>query len=114
MNRRVRFGVFLAAGAVVALALAFFVSPQASSKPDGLTKVAAEKGIDRGARDHRFAAGPTAHYGIHGVKDRSLSKGLAGVLGVTVVFALAGGLFFVVHRAGGGSSGEGSTDATRD
>lgn len=114
MNRRVRFGVFLAVGLVVALALAFFVSPQASSKPDGLVKVATEKGIDTRTRDHAFAAGPTSHYSVHGVKDRGLSTGLAGVLGVTVVFALAGGLFFVVRRAGGGSAGEGSTDAVRD
>ena len=91
MRRSVRFGVFIAAGLVVALALAFFVSPQASSKPDGLDKVAIDKSI---ATD----ATPTANYAVSGVDDHRLSTGLAGVIGVTVTFALAGGLFFVVRR----------------
>lgn len=113
MNGRVRFAMFLAAGLVVALVLAFFVSPQASSNPDGLEKVATEKGIDTKARDHTFASSPTADYGVKGVDDEGLSTGLAGVLGVTVVFVLAGGLFFVVRRAGGRSSSEGSTEHLR-
>ena len=39
---------------------------------------------------------PTAGYAVEGVDDDRLSTGLAGVIGVTVTFAIAGGLFLVV------------------
>lgn len=108
-----RFSVFLAMGLIVALALAFFVSPQASSKPDGLERVAIEKGIDAAARRHALADGPTADYAVRGVHDEGLSTGLAGVLGVLVVLTLAGSLFFVLRRVGRRSSDEGSTERIR-
>ncbi len=38
--------LFVVGGLLVALALAFFVSPYASSSPDGLNKVAEDKGFD--------------------------------------------------------------------
>jgi len=82
----------------VALLLAFFVSPFASSSPDGLEKVAADKAIDRDERDHALASGPLADYSVRGVNDARLSTGLAGVVGVAVTFAVGGGLFLVVRR----------------
>jgi streptogramin lyase len=45
-----RIAVLLAVGLVVAFGLAFFASPYASSKPDGLNKVAAEHGFDTGVK----------------------------------------------------------------
>ena len=39
-------------GLIVALGLAFFVSPLASSSPDGLEKVATDEGFIDTARDH--------------------------------------------------------------
>ena len=101
-----RFGIFIGAGLVIAVALAVFVSPQASSKPDGLEKVAAQKQIDGRARDNSLAGGPTAGYAVKGVDDEAVSTGLAGLIGVTVVFVAAGALFLVLRRAGGrGASG---------
>jgi hypothetical protein len=98
MSTRVRFGLFIAAGLIVALALAFFVSPEASSKPDGLNKVAMDKGLTAQERPHALDGVPTAGYGVQGVDDHRLSTGLAGAIGVTVTFVLAGGLFLVVKR----------------
>ena len=113
MRRPVRFGLFLAGGLLVALALAFFVSPEASSQPDGLDKVAIDEGFAESETDHALADAPTAGYGVEGVDDERLSTGLAGILGVTVTFALAGGLFLLVRRAGGGSSSSSSGGGAR-
>ena len=66
----------------VALLLAFFVSPEASSSPDGLEKVATDKGFIDTGTDHALADLPTADYGVEGVDNERLSTGLAGIIGV--------------------------------
>ncbi len=103
LSRRARFGfgAFIAAGLIVALVLAFFVSPSASGDPDGLDKVAIDKGFADTETDHAFGDAPTAGYGVRGVDDDRLSTGLAGVIGVAVTFAVAGGVMLVVRRARG-------------
>jgi hypothetical protein len=108
VKARVRFAVFLTGGLLVALGLAFFLSPEASSSPDGLNKVAIDEGFADTETDHALADAPTAGYGVDGVEDERLSTGLAGVIGVTVTFALAGGLFLLVRRGSRGSSTGGS------
>lgn len=89
-------------GAVAAVAviagLAFFASPFASTQPDGLNKVAADHGLDRAATDHPLDRSPTAGYETQGVDDEGLSKGVAGLIGVTVTFLAVGGLLLVVRR----------------
>jgi cobalt/nickel transport protein len=101
LSRRARFGfgAFIAAGLIVALVLAFFVSPSASGDPDGLDKVAIDKGFADTETDHAFGDAPTAGYEVRGVDDDRLSTGLAGVIGVAVTFAVAGGVMLVVRRA---------------
>jgi cobalt/nickel transport system permease protein len=96
MAKRTTWG-FVAAGLAVALALAFFVSPYANSNPDGLEKVAADKGIDTGVTEHATADGPLADYGVRGVDDSRLSTGLAGVIGVIATFVVCFGLFVLVR-----------------
>ena len=101
---------FIGLGLIVALLLAGVVSYYASSSPDGLEKVAADKGLDAGAKPHGLGNGPLADYGVKGVNDQRLSVGLAGVVGVGVTFALAGGMFLLVRRRGaatGPSAGDG-------
>ncbi|MGD9795514.1 MAG: PDGLE domain-containing protein [Acidimicrobiia bacterium] len=99
MARKMTIGVFLGVGLAVALALAFFVSPYASSSPDGLEKVAADKAIDTGVKDHTFADGPLADYAVDGVDNEKLSTGVAGIIGVTITFAIGTGLFFAIKAA---------------
>lgn len=89
---------FLLGGVLVALVLACVVSYWASSSPDGLEKVAAEKGIDAGAREHDLADSPFADYGTEGVDDARLSTAVAGAAGVLLTLAIGGGLFYVVGR----------------
>jgi hypothetical protein len=98
-SRGVRFGAFIVGGLAVALALAFLVSPSASNDPDGLNKVAMDKGLADAETDHALDDAPTAGYQVRGVDDERLSTGLAGVIGVAVTFAVAGGVMLMVRRA---------------
>lgn len=110
---RVRLGLFVGGGLVIALALAFFLSPQASGDPDGLNKVAIEEGFAETETDHALADSPTAGYAVEGVESDRLATGLAGLLGVTVTFVIGGGLVLLMRRAGrtaepGGATGAGT------
>jgi hypothetical protein len=97
----VRLGAFVAAGLALAVALAFVVAPRASGEPDGLERVAIDKGFAETATDHALADSPTADYGVEGVDDEGLGTGLAGALGIGVTFVLAFGLLALARRAGG-------------
>lgn len=101
MSSRTR-GVVLA-GMLVALFLAGVGSYYASSSPDGLARVAIDKGMDKGEQDHALADSLLAGYSVRGVGDERLSGGLAGVAGVGVTFLLVGGIAVVVRRRGSGS-----------
>lgn len=84
---------FLAVGLLIGLALAAFVSPFASSSPDGLERVSADEGFGALAREHDLAEAPLADYGVEGVDDPRLGAGLAGAIGVTITFVVGVGLF---------------------
>lgn len=95
--RRSVFGLVIA-GLVVAVALATFLSAFASSSPDGLEKVAADKSLDTEVEDHALADGPLAGYGVEGVDNERVGTGLAGLIGVAVTFAVGFGLFALIKR----------------
>ncbi|MET9551346.1 energy-coupling factor ABC transporter permease [Streptomyces sp. NPDC006645] len=88
----------LAAGLGTALLLAGVVSFYASANPDGLEKVAADKGIDKKVEEHAAADSPLADYGIKDISNSRLSGGLAGVIGVGATVVVGSGIFYVVHR----------------
>ncbi|GII58126.1 hypothetical protein Pth03_65150 [Planotetraspora thailandica] len=88
----------LLGGGLVALVLAGFVSFYASSAPDGLNKVAADKGFNANERPHDLETGPLAGYGVSGVEDERLSGGLAGIAGVGITVLAGGAIFFTVRR----------------
>ncbi|MFD3872167.1 energy-coupling factor ABC transporter permease [Streptomyces sp. NPDC058623] len=85
-------------GLATALVLAGVVSFYASADPDGLEKVAADKGIDAKVEDHAAADSPLADYGVKDVEDARLSGGLAGVIGVGVTVVVGTGIFWSVRR----------------
>ncbi|MFF4908583.1 energy-coupling factor ABC transporter permease [Streptomyces sp. NPDC001260] len=85
-------------GLATSLVLAGFVSFYASSSPDGLEKVAHDKGIDQKAQRHTSADSPLADYGVKDVEDARLSGGLAGVIGVGVTVVAGSAVFWVVRR----------------
>lgn len=89
---------FFAAALLLALVLAGVVSSFASSSPDGLEKVAEDKGFIDTAQDHDLAGSPLADYGVAGVDNDRLSGGLAGIIGVGATLAVGGGVFLVLRR----------------
>lgn len=88
----------LVGGALVAVLLAGVVSFYASSAPDGLEKVAADKGLSAQEKPHAAGNGPLADYSVKGVENQRLSGGLAGVAGVALTVVAGGGVFYVVRR----------------
>ncbi|MEU6993210.1 energy-coupling factor ABC transporter permease [Streptomyces sp. NPDC046465] len=86
------------AGIVTSLVLAGFVSFYASADPDGLEKVAHDKGIDEKAEDHAAADSPLADYGVKDVTDARVSGGLAGVIGVGVTVVAGSAVFWALRR----------------
>ncbi|MFB4423806.1 energy-coupling factor ABC transporter permease [Streptomyces sp. QL37] len=87
-----------AAGLAAAVVLAGVVSFYASASPDGLEKVAADKGIDEKVQEHDAAGSPLADYGIEDISNARVSGGLAGVIGVGVTVAVGSGVFWAVRR----------------
>lgn len=73
-------------GLAVAALVVFLLAPQASSNPDGLDRVAGDKGFDEKAEDSRFEWLPD--YTVPGVDNENASVILAGLIGVGLVFVL--------------------------
>ncbi|MFI1397443.1 energy-coupling factor ABC transporter permease [Streptomyces sp. NPDC020681] len=85
-------------GLAIPLVLAGVVSFYASASPDGLEKVAADKGIDKNVEEHAAADSPLADYGVKDVSNARISGGLAGVIGVGATVVVGSGVFLVVRR----------------
>jgi hypothetical protein len=82
----------------VAILLAGVVSFYASSQPDGLEKVAEEKGFLDTAKDSAVSGSPLSDYGVSGIDSERMSVGLAGVIGVVATAVVAFGLFMMIRR----------------
>ena len=96
--RRVPTRVVLVTGLLVALLLAGVVSFYASGSPDGLERVAEDKGFLDRAEEHAAAEGPLADYQAKGVENDRVAGGVAGVTGALVVLLVTGGLTYAVRR----------------
>ncbi len=89
MSRRARFWSFVAGALVVAVALAVFVSPFASSSPDGLEKVAADEGFETAAAEEpEWGLSPLGDYQLPGIGNERVATAIAGLLGTIALFAL--------------------------
>lgn len=112
-KRRKGILVFTLAGLAVAVSLALFVSPWASSAPDGLEKVAEDKGFVEKAEETEPAwdKAPLPDYAIPGleteavdeetgevVEDTRLATALAGLAGTVAIFLIAWGLALVLKK----------------
>jgi cobalt/nickel transport system permease protein len=99
------------AGLAASLVLAGFVSFYASANPDGLEKVAHDKGIDKKAEEHANSDSPLADYGVKDITDARISGGLAGVIGVGVTVVAGSGIFWALRRRRATDTGPASTDS---
>ena len=73
------------AGLAIAALVVVVLAPLASSDPDGLTRVAQDNGFIGAAQDAAYSVIP--NYTVPGL-DGSLSKVVAGLIGIAVVFAV--------------------------
>jgi cobalt/nickel transport protein len=103
--------LFLLGGLLVAIGLALLGSGFASSSPDGLERVAEDKGFLGTAKDHLFADGPLADYTVRGVGNERLGTGLSGLIGVLVTFGLGMTLFALVRAVRSGRRDSGPSRA---
>ncbi|WP_217205471.1 energy-coupling factor ABC transporter permease [Streptomyces sp. AC550_RSS872] len=85
-------------GLATSLVLAGFVSFYASASPDGLEKVAEDKGFAESAEEHAGADSLLADYGVKGIDNIRLSGGLAGTIGVGATLLAGTGVFWAVRR----------------
>jgi cobalt/nickel transport protein len=90
---------FIIVAFAVALAIAAFVAPFASSAPDGLEKFAAEQGLEERAGDTAgWTRAPLPDYRVKGIRSECVATALAGVAGTLAVFGIAFGLAKVLGR----------------
>ncbi|MGW5625043.1 energy-coupling factor ABC transporter permease [Streptomyces olivaceus] len=99
-------------GLVASLVLAGFVSFYASADPDGLERVASDKGIDEKAEEHANADSPLADYGVEDIADARVSGGVAGVIGVGVTVVAGSAVFWAVRRRRDDDTSPSSTETT--
>lgn len=86
-------------GLSAALFLAVFLSPFASSFPDGLEKVAEDKGFLGRGEVEQVVPSPMPDYTCPNIKNESTSTAMAGFAGTIIVFALGCGVAFFVRRS---------------
>jgi hypothetical protein len=99
MSRAASFRLLLALGLALAIGLAFFASPYASSSPDGLNRVAADNDFDRAAETPSIQrSSPIPGYAFPGIADERLARGLAGFVGTLGVFAVGYATAYVLRR----------------
>jgi hypothetical protein len=97
--RTISIRLFLILALALAVGLATAVSPFASTAPDGLNRVAADKAFaDEGRLAPLQEDSPLPGYAVPGVGDERASKGLAGFAGTLAVFALAYGVAALSRR----------------
>ncbi len=89
---------FVVVGVVLAFLVAGVASFYASTRPDGLERVAEQTGFRDTAAKHPGTDQPLAGYQTKGVRNPRLSGGLAGVVGVLATLAVMGGLVLVLRR----------------
>lgn len=91
---------FALLGLGVSLLLAIFISPFASSSPDGLEKVAEDHGFLGKAEDRAPAwnHSPVPDYTVPGVQSESTATGLAGLVGTLAVFGAALAIGLMIRR----------------
>jgi PDGLE domain len=92
-----RWFTVLALAVAVALGTAF--SPFASSSPDGLEKVAEEKGFsDEGRLAAVQESSPVPDYAFPGIDNARLATAAAGFVGTIGVFVLGAGVVAIIRR----------------
>lgn len=88
-------------GLAAALFLALILSPFASPWPDGLEKVAEEKGFLAKGEEKPALAAPVPDYAWPGVKSEGNATRIAGAVGTLVCFVVALGAAALMRKSSG-------------
>ena len=81
-------------GYIVAVAVTL-LAPLASGSPDGLERVAEDAGFIDRAQDAPYAI--IADYVVPGIQNEGLATIFAGVIGVTIIYALVAGAMYALY-----------------
>jgi cobalt/nickel transport protein len=85
-------------GLFLALAVALFLSPFASSWPDGLEWVAGGLGFLSKGEGTAVFSSPIPDYAFPGIANEKLATALAGLVGTLIMFALGYGVAYLLKR----------------
>lgn len=91
-KREIIFGLF------VALLIALLLSPFASSWPDGLERVAEDKGFLEKGEIEPVLVSPIPDYAWPGIDNEAIATSLAGVVGTLIVFGLGFGIAAILKK----------------
>jgi cobalt/nickel transport system permease protein len=106
VSRRGRLGGWVLGALAVAMALAVIASPFASSSPDGLEKVAGDKGFES-ISTSVWGSSPLPDYSFPGIHNAGLSTAIAGGIGTVVLFVLVLFIGRALGRRRGSRGGSG-------
>jgi len=85
-------------GILISVFFAFFISPFASTSPDGLEKVAKDKGFVKLAEGKGVLKCLMPDYTVPGIKNEKLSTSVAGFAGTILTFGFAFALGYILKR----------------
>jgi hypothetical protein len=109
---RVKLRIFVALAFALAVGLALGLSPYASGSPDGLERVAGDKGfIDDGRLHSLQERSPIPDYAFPGIDDPRLATAIAGFIGTIGVFLAAWGAAWLLARRRSGREGDATMSA---
>jgi cobalt/nickel transport protein len=108
---------FVLLGLTAALVIAVFLSPFASSNPDGLDRVSQDQGFDKKAQPNPIAKrlpffAVFEEYAVRGVP-QAIATPLAGLVGTLVTFGIAWGAGKLLIKGSSGTS-EGTSEGDSD
>lgn len=85
-------------GLTAAIFLALVISPFASSSPDGLEKVAEDKGFLEKGEIEPVVNSPIPDYAWPGVESEKLATSAAGIAGTLIVFGIGYGVAVIIKK----------------
>ena len=91
---------FILIGLGISLLLALFLSPYASTSPDGLEKVAETKEFSEKGESWKFwKHAPLPDYSIPWIKNEKVSTALSGLIGTLAIFFIVLGIGRLIKKS---------------
>ncbi len=90
----------LVIGLAVALSIALFLSPFASSWPDGLERVAKDLGFIEKGEGVAILKAPIPDYKFPGLDNEGFSTAISGTIGTFAMFGIGFGVARLLRRKG--------------